>query len=428
MLCFGAYFGSIIISADEYTHPSADATGDIKYIMYPNKLTAVADGKDKISFTIGAFYISECVPPPGTTGVCDPDSIGASPTNPRPTNGSLGVISAKSGLQTGHTPSITAANLIPYINNDDIFTMTGGSDYKDANNIYYPRTIPTGYTTISLNSTISGQRRVMLIEKNNKHWIIDSTYSPLIFFDVNFSPAPPPPTPSPVNANTNTALPPIAKPNSNTTSSSSNSNANIPTSSPSATNSTSPNKSNNFNQTKATGQIINRGNDAIALNLPPTFTIEIGAINDKKPEEFETTPLSTKDAITISGTSNLPETKLAFEIQSEPILKVETVTDKMGNWSIQIPQKLSENLHTIYVFALDSNGQALTEKIKLSEFNVVKKKEIIVSKADSQKNQRGFFSKNGGKIILGFGALSLIIFIILVIHGSKQTRPQIIVK
>lgn len=412
ILCFGAYFYNIKISADEYIHSAT--TGDIKYVFYPNKLSAVADGSDKITFTLESYYISECIEPPGTTGVCTQDSVGASPSNPKPVNALVIIVSTRSGLQTANTPSLFAAGIIPYLNPEDYFTDGSEYDYKDANSFFHPYIGPDGNTAFALKTTSSGPRRIMLMETILRDGAFtDSGYGPLLYFDMNFTPAPSPTT------NTNAASTP---PTTTTT----NTNSTTPTSSTSTTASTSatPKSANNFSTTKATGQIIKIAGNTATANLPATFSVEITTINDKKPAEFELDPLFTEDMIAITGSSNLPETKLAFEIQSDPILKAEATTDTQGNWSMKVPEKLSQNLHTIYVTALSSDGQSITEKTKLTEFSVVQKQEFT-SSLNEQSRQKSFFAKYGDKIILGLGTLFLAIFIGLIAQRIVKSKPRL---
>jgi len=413
ILCFGVYFYNIKISADEYIHSAT--TGDIKYIFYPNKLTAVADGSDKITFTLESYFVSECIEPPGTIGVCDPQSVGASPSNPRPVYTLNRVISSRAGLQTTHVPSVDDVTIIPYLIAGDRFSEGSEFDKTDANGLFHPYVGPDGYTAFALKSTTSGPKRIMLLEYLPRGVFSAHEYCPLIYLDVNFTT--PPVTPPETNTNTNTVTPPVTNTNSVTPPGTTNTNSVTPAS-------TSPKTANNFTTTKATGQIIKKTGDAATASLPATFSIEISTINDKKTNEFETTPLFTEDSIKISGISNLPETKLAFEIQSDPILKVETTTDKQGAWSIEVPQKLSASSHTIYVTALGSDGQSISEKTKLTEFNVVEKQEFVSSPSE-QSSKKTFFAKYGDKIILGLGILSLAVFVGLIIQRIVKSRSQL---
>ena len=447
ILSFSYYFlDKYAIQADyfEYMVPHShlgvpdDSVGlhyNMKITIIPNKLTAVADGIDQINLQIGQYFASECSADSGYS--CDSCWAGASLDNPRP---------ACEELESGGCGYKMAVNISPYLidyNQDSshYLNQTWDADYGSIHSIAGDSVslssmfnCQNGIANYSLKSTTVGKRRLVIAEEFKMPGYANPYYYyPRYIMEVEFT-TPPAPTCTDGKKNGSEtgidcggscsacAVTPPA--NNNTNSVTPTTNTNVNPTNPTTPTSTNPNIASSFTTTKATGQIIKKSNNPATASLPATFSIEIGAINNKKPADFQTTPLTTDDTISISGTSNLPETKLAFEIQSDPILKTETTTDKQGNWTIQIPQKLSENTHRIYVTALDRDGQSISEKTKLTEFSVIQKREITLE-VDSGQKDKSFFAKYGGKIILGIGILALLTFIGLIIQRMVKSRSEL---
>ena len=446
ILSFGYYFlDKYAIQADYFEYvvphshfmyqtPTVGLHYNMKITVIPNKLTVVADGDDSISLQIGQYFASGCTADTGYQ--CDSCWDGASLDNPKP---------ACSMTESGACGSIMAIPIKPFLvdyNQDSSHYLDQAWDANDISNLsvsgdtmepFSSYSCQNGISIFSLKSTTTGKRKVVLAEYSKPNTMAPTYYYPRYMMEVEFT-APPAPTCTDGKKNGSEtgvdcggscsacAVTPPA--NNNTNSVTPTANTNVNSSNQTTPTSINPNIANSFKTTKATGQIIKKANNPTTVSLPATFSIEIGTINNKKPADFQITPLTTDDTIAISGTSNLPETKLAFEIQSDPILKAETTTDKQGAWTFEIPQKLSENTHTIYVTALDKDGQAISEKTKLTEFGVIQKREFTLEVDSGQKN-KSFFAKYGGKIILGIGILALLTFIGLIIQRIVKSRSEL---
>lgn len=381
-------FDFVTFYADEAIYREDGVSGNftIKEMVSLNKTTAVADGNDKIVITVGSFFISPCI---GDSGAeWNSCATNATPENPVP--------ACMLGGPLDNPSCIFAFGMygdLAIMKPDVNLNLSPGYRWTDSeyNNVLRdgerytgnPRiNCSTGYGTLYFSSTRPGRKKIVYsrVYPPVGAWWDGPTYTPLLSFDVEFTPAPsPPPVDDPVDPISNT-----------------NSSPNLPTNSSDNSNGSSGVSSNPSGATdqkkgpvlptrQIKGKVIKPpvSSTGATADLPDEFTIDISNINNRSIDELADRPVTNKEYITIKGKSNFKNVKLLLEIHSSDVYYAESVTSNEGEWSVSFENYFEPGDHTIFIKAQDNSGNIVVDQQELTKITVVEQKEIITNESKS---------------------------------------------